>query len=151
MPGTSFEYKFMDDSLKFLYRSEIQLKKASQVATALALIIVVLGIIGLISLSIQKRTKEIGIRKVLGASVTNITSLFMKDFLPVIFISGLIAVPVTWYLMNNWLKDYTYRIAVTAQPFVVSIIALGLITSVVIILQIAKVALASPVKSLRTE
>jgi len=151
MPGSSFEYKFMDESLNFLYRSEIQLKKASQVATALALIIVVLGIIGLVSLSIQKRTKEIGIRKVLGASITNITSLFMQDFLPVILVSGLIAVPVTWYLMSSWLKDYTYRIAITAEPFVVSIIALGLITSLVIILQISKQVLASPVKSLRTE
>lgn len=151
MPGTSFEYKFMDESLKFLYRSEIQLKKASQVATALALIIVLLGIIGLVSLSIQKRTKEIGIRKVLGASLTNIASLFMKDFLPVIFISGLIAVPVSWYLMNNWLKDYTYRIPITAAPFVISITALVLITSLVILLQIARTALANPVKSLRTE
>lgn len=151
MPGTSFEYKFMDESLKFLYRSEIQLKKASQVATALALIIVVLGIIGLVSLSIQKRTREIGIRKVLGASLANIASLFMKDFMPVIFISGLIAVPVSWYLMNNWLNDYTYRISITATPFIASIIALGLITSLVILLQISKAALANPVKSLRTE
>lgn len=151
MPGTSFEYKFMDESLKFLYRSEIQLKNASRIATSLALIIVVLGIIGLISLSIQKRTKEIGIRKVLGASLANIASLFMKDFLPVIFISGLIAVPVSWYLMNNWLKDYAYRIPITATPFIVSILALGLITSLVILLQISKAASANPVKNLRTE
>jgi len=151
MPGSSFEYLFMDDSLNRLYKSEIQLKKASQVATVLALIIVVLGIIGLVSLSIQKRIKEIGIRKVLGASVANIASLFMKDFLPVIFIGGFIAIPIAWYIMQKWLNDYTYRITMTAQPFVISIFALGLITSILIILQISKAALQSPVKSLRTE
>ena len=151
LPGTSFEYKFMDESLQQLYRSEIQLKKASQVATALALIIVVLGIIGLISLSIQKRTKEIGIRKVLGASVSNIASLFMKDFLPVILVAGIISIPVSWYIMQHWLNDYNYRIAITAAPFAISIIALGLITVLLIIVQISKAVLANPVKSLRTE
>src|ERR1700750_2302533 len=98
----------MDQSLDRLYKSEIQLKKASQVATVLALVIVVLGIIGLVSLSIQKRIKEIGIRKVLGASVANIASLFMKDFLPVIFIGGFIAIPIAWCIMQQWLNDYTY-------------------------------------------
>ncbi|MEO6252368.1 MAG: ABC transporter permease [Ferruginibacter sp.] len=150
MPGTSFDYKFMDESLKNLYRSEIQLKKASQVATALALIIVVLGIIGLISLSIQKRSKEIGIRKVLGASVANISLLFIKDLLPVMIAGALISIPIAWYLMRNWLNDYTYRIPITAAPFVVSILALGLITSIIILLQISKAALANPVKTLRT-
>jgi len=151
MPGSSFEYKFMDESLKFLYRSEIQLKKASQVATALALIIVLLGIIGLISLSIQKRTKEIGIRKVLGATVANISSLFFKDLLPVIFLGAVISVPASWYLMNNWLNDYVYRVQITAMPFVVTILALAFITSVIILIQISKAAMANPVKSLRTE
>jgi ABC-type antimicrobial peptide transport system permease subunit len=151
MPGSSFEYKFMDDSLNQLYRSEIQLKKASQVATALALIVVLLGIIGMISLSIQKRTKEIGIRKILGATLANISSLFMKDFLPVIFISGIISIPISWYLMNSWLNDYSYRIAITAWPFVIAVTGLGLITSLIILLQISKAALANPVKSLRTE
>jgi len=137
--------------LKFLYRSEIQLKKASQVATALALIIVLLGIIGLISLSIQKRTKEIGIRKVLGATVANISSLFFKDLLPVIFLGAVISVPVSWYIMNNWLNDYVYRVQITAMPFVVTILALAFITSVIILIQISKAAMANPVKSLRTE
>ncbi|MEO6669527.1 MAG: ABC transporter permease [Ferruginibacter sp.] len=151
LPGTSFEYKFMDDTLKQLYQSEIQLKKASQVATALALIIVVLGIIGLISLSIQKRTKEIGIRKVLGASVQNIAALFMKDFMPVILIGGIVSVPISWYIMQTWLNDYSYRVAITAQPFAISVIILGTLTTLLIVLQILKTAIQSPVKSLRTE
>jgi ABC-type antimicrobial peptide transport system permease subunit len=81
IPGAPFEYKFMDDTLTNLYKLEIQLKKASYTATILALIIVLLGVVGLISLSVQKRTKEIGIRKVLGASVPGIITLFMKEFL----------------------------------------------------------------------
>ncbi|MEO7523604.1 MAG: ABC transporter permease [Ferruginibacter sp.] len=151
MPGSSFEYLFMDDSLNRLYKSEIQLKKASEVATLLALIIVTLGIIGLVSLSIQQRIKEIGIRKVLGASVTNIGSLFMKEFLPVLIIAALIAIPFAWFMMQHWLKDYNYRITITAQPFVISIFSLGLITSLLIIFQVSKAALQNPVKSLRTE
>jgi ABC-type antimicrobial peptide transport system permease subunit len=151
LPGTAFDYKFMDESLQILYQSEIQLKKASQIATALALIIVVLGIIGLISLSIQKRTKEIGIRKVLGASVPNIAALFMKDFLPVILIGGIISIPIAWYIMQSWLNDYSYRVAITAQPFAISVTVLGTLTTLLIILQISRAALQNPVKSLRSE
>jgi len=151
LPGTSFDYKFMDESLQNLYRTEIQLKKASQVATALALFIVVLGIIGLISLSIQKRTKEIGIRKLLGASGSSIASLFMKDFLPVVLISGIISIPVSWFIMQKWLNDYNYRVPITAGPFAVSIIGLGLLAVLLIIIQIFKATLQNPVKNLRTE
>lgn len=151
MPGTTFEYKFMDESLKTLYRSEIQLKKASQVATALALIIVVLGITGLIALSVQKRTREIGIRKVLGASAAHVASLFIKDLLPAILIGGLVSVPVAWYIMHSWLNDYSYRIPLTAMPFSIAVLALGLITTIVILLQVSRAVMENPVKNLRTE
>lgn len=151
LPGTSFDYKFMDESLQQLYRTELQLKKASQVATALALFIVVLGITGLISLSIRKRTKEIGIRKLLGASVSNIASLFMKDFLPVVLVSGIISIPVSWYIMQKWLNDYNYRVPVTAWPFTFSIMGLGALAILIIVIQIFKATLQNPVKSLRTE
>ena len=151
LPGSAFEYRFMDESLKILYQSEIQLQKASQVATALSLIIVVLGIIGLISLSIQKRIKEIGIRKILGASAANITSLFLKDFLPVIIIGGIISIPVAWLLMRSWLNDYTYRIDITATPFLISFFILGFLTTIIILLQTISSALGNPVKNLRSE
>lgn len=151
MPGAPFEYKFMDDTLANLYKSEIQLKKASYTATTLALIIVLLGIVGLISLSIQKRTKEIGIRKVLGSSVTGILILFIKEFLLVILIGALVACPFTYMIMHNWLQEYAYRIDITAQPFIISIVCLGLITALLICLQTIKAAIANPVKSLRTE
>jgi ABC-type antimicrobial peptide transport system permease subunit len=151
MPGAPFEYTFMDDTLAKLYKSEIQLKKASYAATVLALIIVLLGVVGLISLSIQKRTKEIGIRKVLGSSVTGIMSLFIKEFLLVVLIAGVIACPLAYIIMNKWLQGYAYRIYISAQPFLVSILILGFITTLLICIQTVKAALANPVESLRSE
>ena len=151
MPGAPFEYTFMDDSLARLYKSEIQLKKASYTATLLTLIIVLLGVLGLISLSVHKRTKEIGIRKVLGSSVPGIILLFIKEFLLVILISGVVACPLTWLIMNKWLRAYVYRINITAEPFIISIACLFFITALLICLQTVKAAIANPVKSLRTE
>ena len=151
MPGAPFEYKFMDETLANLYKSEIQLKKASYTATVLALIIVLLGVVGLISLSIQKRTKEIGIRKVLGSSVAAIISLFIKEFILVIIIGGFIACPLAYLIMHKWLQEYAYRINITALPFIISIACLGLITALLICMQTIKAGLANPVKSLRTE
>jgi putative ABC transport system permease protein len=151
MPGAPFEYKFMDDTLANLYKTEIQLKKASYTATALALIIVLLGVLGLISLSIQKRTKEIGIRKVLGSSVAAIISLFIKEFLSVILVGGAIACPVAYIIMHNWLQGYAYRIDINAAPFIISIACLGLITALLICAQTIKAAMVTPIKSLRTE
>lgn len=151
MPGAAFEYKFMDDLLFTLYQTEIQLKKAAYTATVLALIIVLLGVIGLISLSIQKRTKEIGIRKILGASVSGIVVLFLKEFLAVIVLGGLVACPLAYMIMNNWLQNYAYRIHITATPFIVAMVILALITALLICAQTIKSALLSPVKNLRTE
>ncbi|HEX2607001.1 MAG TPA: ABC transporter permease, partial [Flavisolibacter sp.] len=121
LPGSAFEYSFIDDALKRLYQNEIQLKKAAGLATVLALIIVFLGVIGLLSISIQKRTKEIGIRKVLGAGLPQLSYLFLKEFVPVLLVGGLVAIPVAWYLMSNWLNDYAYRIPLTLQPFLLSL------------------------------
>jgi ABC-type antimicrobial peptide transport system permease subunit len=151
MPGASFEYKFMDDTLSGIYKTEVQLKKAAYTATVLALIIVLLGVVGLISLSIQKRTKEIGIRKVLGSSVAGIITLFIKEFLSVILIGGVIACPLAFIIMSRWLQGYAYRINITPAPFIVSIICLGCITAILICVQSIKAAIANPVKSLRTE
>ena len=151
MPGVPFDYNFMDDALKKIYLSEMQLKKAAQTATLIAVLIVLLGVIGLISLSIQKRTKEIGIRKVLGASAYHITSLFLKEYLPVILVGGIVSIPVAYYLMQGWLNDYAYRISITAVPFLLSILSLGILTAVLISLQIARAAVENPVKNLRTE
>ncbi|WP_183575296.1 ABC transporter permease [Mucilaginibacter sp. X5P1] len=151
LPGEPFEYHFMDDALNRLYTSEIQLQKAAYIATVLSVIIVLLGVLGLISLSIQKRTKEIGIRKVLGSSVAGITTLFLKDFLGVVLIAGIIACPLAYLIMQKWLSDYAYRVNISFSPFVLSITLLVFITGVLIILQTIKAAFANPIKSLRSE
>jgi putative ABC transport system permease protein len=151
MPGAPFEYQFMDDALSRLYSTELQLKKAANMATFLSIIIVLLGVLGLISLSIQKRTKEIGIRKVLGSSVAGITSLFLKDFLGVVVIAGVVACPLAYLIMNSWLSDYAYRISITISPFIWSIVLLTVVTAVLIVLQTMKAAFANPVDSLRSE
>lgn len=151
LPGAPFEYGFMDDALKKMYQSEIQLKQAAYIATALAIIIVLLGVLGLISLSIQKRTKEIGIRKVLGSSVTGIIGLFMQEFLGVIVIACLVACPLAYWLMSSWLTGYAYRVAISINPFIIAIAGLTLVTAVLISIQTVKAALDSPVKNLRSE
>jgi putative ABC transport system permease protein len=151
MPGAPFEYNFMDDALAKIYKTEIQLKKAAYLATGLAIVIVLLGVLGLISLSIQKRTKEIGIRKVLGSSVQDVMLLFMKDFLGTVMVAGLVACPLAYLLMQHWLNDYAYKISLTPVPFVLAVLVLTFITAVLIGIQTIKAALANPVKSLRSE
>lgn len=151
LPSAAFEYKFMDDALTQLYASEIRLKKASQIALVLALAIVLLGISGLISLSVQKRTKEIGIRKVVGASSANIISLFLKDFIPVVIIGGIVSVPIAWFVMQEWLNDYANRVSISALPFLLAIAGIAFVASLLISLQIARISVESPVKNLRTE
>jgi ABC-type antimicrobial peptide transport system permease subunit len=151
LSGAPFEYKFMDETLRQLYRLEIQLKQASYTATILSLVIVLLGVIGLVSLSVQKRTREIGIRKVLGSTVSGIIGLFIKEFLWIIMTGGLIACPVAWLIMHKWLSNYAYRISLTAAPFIISIAGLAVITALLITLQTIKAGTDNPVKSLRTE
>jgi len=151
MPNSVFEYVFMDDTLQKMYQSEVQLKKASFVATILSIIIVLLGILGMVSLNITRRTKELGIRKVLGASGVSIVMLFLKEFILLMAIAIAISFPLSVISMNAWLTNYAYRIDLNWQIF----ISVGLMFSLTIIafvsFQTYKVALANPVKSLRIE
>jgi putative ABC transport system permease protein len=151
MPGSSFEYKFIDEALERIYATEIQLQKAAYTATVLAFIIALLGVLGLVSLSVHKRFKEIGIRKVLGASLQHIVSLFLKEFFMIIVVSGIIACPVAFLITSNWLNNYAYRIRITPMPFVLSIAGLGFLTALLIGMQTINAALKNPVKSLRSE
>ncbi len=151
MPGSSFEYIFMDDALNKMYASELQTKKAAYTATVLSLLIALLGVLGLVSLSIHKRVKEIGIRKVLGASIQSILLLFVKEFAVILLVAGAAAVPVAYLLMTNWLNNYASHINISAVPFVISIGMLGLVTLLLIALQALKAAVVNPVKSIRTE
>lgn len=151
MPGSSFEYNFMDKTLEQLYSSELQFKSAAYVSTFLSLIIVLLGTLGLVSLSIHKRVKEVGVRKVLGASAHSIVVLFIKDFAMVMLIAGLVACPIGWMISKQWLNNYFYRIQITAWPFLMSIGILVILTVSLIGFQTLRAARANPVKSLKTE
>ncbi|WP_234736859.1 ABC transporter permease [Tellurirhabdus bombi] len=150
-PDAPFEYKFMDDTLQKLYQTETQLRAAARLATALALIIVLLGVLGLVSLNVTQRTKEIGIRKVLGASVPHIIGLFLREFVSVIIVANLIAWPLAYWLLNNWLSRFAYRQEISWQPFALVAVVLVLLTAGLVSLQTIKTALLNPVKSLKTE
>jgi len=150
-PDAPFNYAFMDETLQKLYQTELQLQRAAYVATGLALLIVLLGVVGLVSLSVSRRTKEVGIRKVLGASVLGIVGLFLQEYIWTLLCANAIAWPVAYWVVTGWLADYAYHIAVTAWPFVLVGVNLASVTGLVIGLQVIQAALMNPVKSLRSE
>ncbi|PVD53903.1 hypothetical protein DC498_00445 [Terrimonas sp.] len=150
-PGAPFEYFFMDEKFQKLYQSELQLKKATQTATVLNLIIVFMGIFGVVAFTLVKRNKEIAVRKVLGASVKNIITLFLKDYAWLILIANIIAWPLAYYATNYWLQNFAYRMPqhIDTYLFVMLFVFGGAFTF--IIMQCLKTAQANPVKALRTE
>lgn len=150
-PNAPFEYQFMDQTLEKLYQTELQLKKAAYLATALALLVVLLGLVGLVSLSVIRRAKEIGIRKVLGASVVGIVGLFMAEYAWVLLLANVLAWPSAYWLVSKWLADYTYHIRISWIPFVGVGLVVALLTTLLISLQSIKAALINPVHSLRSE
>ncbi|WP_143059055.1 FtsX-like permease family protein [Chitinophaga arvensicola] len=150
-PDTPFDFRFLDDSLAQLYETETQMQRAAKAATVVALMIVLLGVLGIVTLSITKRGKEMGIRKVLGASGLNITLLFIKEFSGIIIVSNLIAWPLSWYLLQHWLMDYAYSIHMGAFPFVGVGVLMTVLVAAVIIVMTRRLAATDPVRSLRTE
>jgi ABC-type antimicrobial peptide transport system permease subunit len=150
-PGYPFDYIFVDDEFNRQFRSEMLIGKLSRVFALLAVIISCLGLFGLAAYTAERRTKEIGIRKVLGASVTGITGLLSKDFLRLVFISAVIAFPLSWWFMNKWLQNYAYRISINWWVFVIAGLLALLIALITISFQSIRAAIANPVKSLRTE
>ncbi|SKB55920.1 ABC transporter permease [Dyadobacter psychrophilus] len=151
MPDAPFEYAFMDDTLQKLYLSEMQLKKASQIATVLSVIIVLLGVLGMVSLNVTRRTRELGIRKVLGASEIGIIMLFLKEFLLVMTVAMLISFPLAFLTMKRWLETYAYRIQISWEPFAMVGLGFCLIVTLLVCLQTTNAALMNPVRSLRSE
>ncbi|MCF3107480.1 ABC transporter permease [Niabella sp. CC-SYL272] len=151
IPEASFEYRFMDEDLRILYAKELQLKKAAYVAGILTLVIVLLGVFSMVSLSIQKRIKEIGIRKVLGASASGIVQLLAREFVVILLIAVLVAVPLGYWLMSSWLQHYAYHINLSPEIFFMAFLFIALVTFLLIVVQTAKAARANPVKSLRSE
>lgn len=150
-PDSPFNYAFMDQTLQKLYQTELQLEKAAYVATGLGLLIVLLGVIGLVSLSVARRTKEVGIRKVLGASVANVVVLFLHEYAWIVVASNLIAWPLIYLVISDWLADYAYHTSLTLSPFIGVGLGIAVLTALVVSLQVVKAALMNPVKSLRSE
>ncbi|MBD0333467.1 MAG: FtsX-like permease family protein, partial [Chitinophagaceae bacterium] len=146
-----FEYTFLDEHFAKIYKTELQLSRVTNIAASLSIFIACLGILGLISIIIQQRVKEIGIRKVLGATVGNIVFLFSKGVLRLVFIAFVIAFPVAWWAMNKWLQDFAYRISIQWWVFLIASAIAILIALITISSQAIKAALANPVKNLRTE
>jgi putative ABC transport system permease protein len=150
-PGYPFEYKFIDESFDEYFRGEELVGKLASLFALLAIFISCIGLFGLAAYTAQRRTKEIGIRKVLGASVSGITTLLSKEFLVLVCISIFIAVPVAWYAMHTWLQDFPYRVAIHWWVFAFAGFAVLFIALITVSFQSVKAAIANPVKSLRTE
>ncbi|MGC4035869.1 MAG: ABC transporter permease [Chitinophagaceae bacterium] len=150
-PDHPFEYQFLDDHFADVYRADTQVSSVVAVLAGLAIVISCLGLFGLASYSAERRIKEVGIRKVLGASVQNITTMLSKDFLKYVLVATLIAWPLAWFAVNRWLQDYAYRIPISWWVFVLAGAMACLIALVTISFQAIKAATANPVKSLRTE
>lgn len=150
-PNDPFIYAFTDDRLATAYQTELQLKKASGIASVLILIIVLTGVLGLVSLSVEKRNKEIGIRKVLGASASNILTLISQEYAILMGVAFVIGIPVSYLFASEWLSGFAYHIDLNAWMFVIPILVLFCITILLVSLQCYKTAIANPVKSLKYE
>jgi putative ABC transport system permease protein len=151
VPGQPFSYSFMDEQFSNIYKAEQRISQISVSFAVLAILIACLGLFGLVTYAAEQRIKEIGIRKVLGASVVNLVGMLSKDFLNLVIISALIAFPIAWWAMNRWLQDFAYRITISWWVFAIAGIAAAVIALVTVSFQAIKAALANPVKSLRTE
>ncbi len=150
-PDAPLDYAFMDDTLQKLYQTELQLEKAGYVATALALLIVLLGVVGLVSLSVARRTKEVGVRKVLGASVPHVIGLFLTEYAWMLLLANTVAWPLAYYVLTDWLAGYAYHTRISWDSFALVGILLAVITGIVVTVQVVRAALMNPVKSLRSE
>jgi putative ABC transport system permease protein len=150
-PGLPFSYQFLDDSFGQMYRTEQRAGKVALVFAVLTIMIACLGLFGLATYMAEQRTKEIGVRKVLGASVSTIVNLLSKDFLKLVAIATVIAIPTAWLAMHTWLQDFAYRTDLGWWIFAVAAIIVAVIAIATVSTQAIKAALANPVKSLRTE
>lgn len=151
VPGQPFNYSFMNDDFNKIYKSEQRIGKIAMSFSVLAIFIACLGLFGLVTYASEQRTKEIGIRKVLGATVTSIVGILSKDFLKLVIIAALIAFPVAWWAMSTWLQDFAYRINISWWIFLLAIGIALFIALATISFQAIKAAIANPVKNLRTE
>jgi putative ABC transport system permease protein len=151
VPDVPFKYTFLDEDLNNFYKSERRWSSIVGWAGGISIFLACLGLFGLAALAAINRTKEIGIRKVLGASLSVIVALLAKDFLKLVMVAVIIATPLSWYFMHKWLQDFAYRITISWWVFVAAGVAAVLIAFATVSFQVIKAAIANPVKSLRTE
>ncbi len=150
-PDYVYDYKFLDDTIENFYKQEDQLSQLYKIFAGIAIFISCLGLYGLVSFMAVQRTKEVGIRKVLGASAGNIIYLLSKEFTVLIIIAFIISAPIAYFIMHQWLQNYTYRIPLSASIFILAIISSIVIAWITVAHRAIKAAIANPVKSLRTE
>ena len=150
-PNDPFSYYFLDDLFNQQYKADQQFGVVFTLFAFLAILIACFGLLGLSAYNILQRTKEVGIRKVLGASTQNVMFILSKDFLILVAISCLIAFPFSWWKMHNWLQDYSYRITISWWIFLVAGVLAILIALLTVSFQAIKAALANPIKALRAE
>jgi putative ABC transport system permease protein len=150
-PNEPFEYSFLDEDFQKNYEAENHLSAIVGYFTIIAILISCLGLFGLATFSAEQRIKEIGVRKVLGASVTGIVALLSKDFLKLVAISVVVASPIAWWVMHKWLQDFAYRTNISWMVFVITTVLALLIALITISFQAIRAAISNPVKSLRTE
>ncbi|PWK26159.1 ABC-type antimicrobial peptide transport system permease subunit [Arcicella aurantiaca] len=150
-PDFVFEYEFYDEAIGKMYQIETAMLDLIQAFALIAILIGCLGLYGLVSFMVAQKTKEVGVRKVLGASVGQILWLFGKEFSILIIIAFIIAAPLAWWVLNGWLQDFQYRIDIGVGIFIMAVLLTGLIAAITVGWQSSRAALANPVKSLRTE
>jgi predicted permease len=150
-PDFLYEYHFLDDTIANFYKEEARLSQLYKIFAAIAILISCLGLYGLVSFMAAQRTKEVGIRKVLGASVGNIVYLLSKEFSLLIIVAFALAAPLAYYIMHKWLQNYSYRIELGVSVFLLAIIGSMIIAWITVGHRAIKAALANPVKNLRTE
>lgn len=150
-PDNAFQYSFLEDQFKNQYRDDNRFGQVVSIFTVLAIIISCLGLIGLSSYMAVQRTKEIGIRKVLGASLVSIVSMLSADFIKLILIASILSLPFAYFVMQNWLDAYAYRIPLGWILFVVPIILVLLIAAVTMSFQIIRTAMTNPADTLKYE
>lgn len=151
IPDKPFDYVFMDDRFAAIYSAESRLNRLTQFGSMLAIFIACLGLFGLATYAVERRTKEIGIRKVLGASIGSITSLLSREFIQLVVIATVIAGPIAWYLANQWLQNFSYRIEPQWWMFLIAGLSAALLAFATISIQSIRAAIMNPVKSLRSE
>jgi putative ABC transport system permease protein len=150
-PNSLFAYEFLDDRLNTIYKAEDSIGKIVQFFSGLSITLACLGLLGLSAYTVESRSKEISIRKILGANITHIVAMISSRFVRLVVVSLVVAIPLTWYAMGQWLNNFAYKITIDWQVFVISSITVLLFATVVTGFHSIRAAIENPVNALRSE